>query len=64
MADKKEPTRRVVWDATDSVYDYQSGRITVTITLAEYRDLVGKAALYDEQQRVYDEMAGYGESEE
>lgn len=33
---------------TPGEYDFQSGRITVTITLAEYRALVGKAALYDE----------------
>lgn len=43
--------------------NFAGDQITVTITIAEYRDLVGKAALYDEQQRVYDEMASYGESE-
>lgn len=36
---------------TPGEYDFQSGRITVTITLAEYRALVGKAALFDEAQR-------------
>lgn len=38
-------------------YDYESGRITVTITLAEYRELVGKAALYDEDERARREFA-------
>lgn len=63
MAKENESTCHAGWGGLDNAYDYQSGRITVTITLAEYRALVGKAALYDEQQKVYDEMAGYGESE-
>lgn len=37
------------WGA--NAYDFESGRITVTITLAEYRELVGKAALFDEARR-------------
>lgn len=43
------------WGA--NAYDFESGRITVTVTLAEYRDLVAKAALYDEAQRVAEKPA-------
>ena len=38
--------RSVDWSATNDL-DYAGDKLTVTITLAEYRELVGKAALYD-----------------
>lgn len=38
--------RSVDWSATNGL-DYAGDKLTVTITLAEYRELVGKAALYD-----------------
>lgn len=38
--------RNVDWSATNDL-DYAGDKLTVTITLAEYRKLVGKAALYD-----------------
>lgn len=59
MAEETKPTESNNRGSAQNAYDYESGRITVTITLAEYRELVGKAALYDEQQRAYDEMASY-----
>lgn len=38
--------RNVDWSPRDP-RDFVEGKLTVTITLAEYRELVGKAALYD-----------------
>lgn len=47
MCDETRQAKPVDWGNLQNEFDYESGRITVTITLAEYRDLVSKAALYD-----------------
>lgn len=56
--------RNVDWSPRDP-RDFVEGKLTVTITLAEYRELVSKAALYDtcfasEQ----DDSPSHGEVEE
>ena len=38
--------RNVDWSPRDP-RDFVEGKLTVTITLAEYRELVSKSALYD-----------------
>lgn len=48
MADSSEaPKRDQKWVAVRNDNDYAEDKITVTITLAEYRELVSKAALFD-----------------
>lgn len=42
MAEETKPTESNNRGSAQNAYDYESGRITVTITLAEYRELVGR----------------------
>ena len=49
--------RDVKWEERDP-RDFADDRITVTITLMEYRELCGKAALWDEYRADVDRWAG------
>ena len=52
-----EKPRDIDWGNLRNDHDYAEDKITVSITLAEYRELVGKAALYDESERAAREVA-------
>lgn len=47
--------RKVDWSPRDD-RDYAGEKLMVTITLMEYRELVSKAALYDEENDAPDRL--------
>lgn len=46
------------WVPARDVRNYSDGQLTVTITLAKYRELCGKAALWDEYRADVDRWVG------
>ena len=51
------------WMSARDVRNYADDQLTVTITLAEYRELCGKAALWDEYRADVDRWAGDADAE-
>ena len=52
------------WVSARDVRNYADGHLTVTITLAEYRELCGKAALWDSYSADVERWATGGDDDD